>query len=344
MPFDNRGSGDIASISPTTPKSIMPFNNVPTIQDIMNGDTRIRDVYPHAGGDWSPGEDTAKNYHEKGDDYKRRERDWDILSRLLDGGERPSQEWKVKVQGGYRTFMSFELAQQYVREKKLPFSYISRIAQKTENRNGVDIVAESINKCVMVESIDLQAAIQETGSAFCVSPNKFITCAHVIKKYNKNQNVDQGYFDGATISLVQFGKKYEARIITIDSKLDLALLDCRGIRVNSFSLERNYVVGEDIIAIGSPHGFENNVSAGILGSLNRKLFFYEGAPDYMFVDASIFPGSSGCPIVRPSTGGVIGMVTLIVAGEGEYGLNAALPSEYIINMCQKNIEGFSSIE
>ena len=58
--------------------------------------------------------------------------------------------------------------------------------------------------------------------------------------------------------------------------------------------------------------------------------FYENAPEYIFVDLSVFPGSSGGPIVKESTGEVVGMVTLIITDdETEYGLNAGLPAEYI---------------
>ena len=344
MPFDNRGDSGNPSISPTTQKSIQPFNNVLTIQDLMSGEKTIGDFYPNGGGDWSSGEDVDKSYREKGDEYKRSERDWDILNNLLDGGERSHQQWKVKVPGGNRVFMSFELAQQYIREKKLPYSYVTRIAQKNVPQNNTSVVSDSINKCVMIQSIDAVESLQETGSAFCVFLNHFITCAHVIKKYNKNDNVDPSFFVGAMVSVVQAGRKYKATVMSVDPKRDLALIKCDDINTGVFELAKDYIVGEDIVAIGSPRGFENNVSAGILGSLNRKLFFYDGAPDYMFVDLAVFPGSSGCPIIRSSTGEVIGMVTLIVAEEGEYGLNAALPSNHIIDFCNKNIEGFSNVK
>ena len=261
----------------------------------------------------------------------------------MDGGERSNQKWKVKVPGGYRTFISLEMAQQYIREKKIPFSYVTRVAQKNLSPdNNIETIADSINKCVMVESVNIQEGLKETGSAFCVFPNQFITCAHVIKRYNKNQNIEPSHFAGAIVDLVQFGQRRKATVINVDPKRDIALLKCEEMNIGTLKIESNYVIGEEIFTIGSPHGFENNVSAGILGSLNRKLFFYQGAPDYMFVDLAVFPGSSGCPIIRSSTGGVIGMVTLIVSEEGEYGLNAALPSNHIIDFCNKNIKGFSA--
>ena len=109
MPFDNRGTTN-TSISPTTPKSVTPTNNIPTIQDIMNHTVNIRDVYPSAGGDWSPGEDKDKAYKEKGDDYKREDRDAEIITKMLDKGKGVQQKWKVKVKGGSNSFISLNLA------------------------------------------------------------------------------------------------------------------------------------------------------------------------------------------------------------------------------------------
>jgi len=336
MPFDDRGS-----ISPPTSKSVPPFNNVPTIEDIINGDISIRDYYPNAGGEWSPGQDTSKSYKEEGNDYKRVEKDWGILNKLLDGGERSNQKWKVRVPGGFRTFMSFDLAQQYIRSRNIPFSYVQRVAQKnTSEDTRIETIAESINKCVMVESLDYKNGLSETGSSFCVFPNHFLTCAHVIKKYNKNEEVDISHFDGAIVNLIQFGTRYKASVIAIDPKKDMAIVRCDDINVGVMKIDTNFIIGEEVVTIGSPHGFENNVSAGVLGSLNRKLFFYKGAPDYMFVDLAVFPGNSGGPVISSSTGGVIGIVTLIVSEEGEYGLNAALPSTHINDFCMKNIKGF----
>jgi S1-C subfamily serine protease len=340
-PFDNRGDRDMASLSPATQKSVQPFNNVPTIQDILNGTTKITDVYPHAGGDWSPGEDVDKSYKEKGDEYKREVRDEDIINKMLDRGERQQQQWKLKIPGGSKLFMSFDLARQYLRNRNLPFSYVSRIAQKTPNdeTKRISVIAEAITKVFMVEAIDFQKGVKETGSAFCVYPTYFITCAHAIRKYNKRDNVGEEFFKGATINLVHEGMRHNAVLMAIDSQKDMALLKCN-IDIEPLALDSETVAGHDIIAIGSPQGYENNVSEGIVGSLNRQVYFHAGAPKYMFVDLAVFPGNSGGPVIKTDNGAVAGMVSLIVSSSGTYGLNAALPSSYIIDFCKRNIKGF----
>lgn len=342
MPFDNRGRDGSPSISPSTNRGIMPFLNVPTIQDIIENKIDLRDYNPHSGGDWAPGEDVDKNYKEKGDDYKRQERDLDILNFMMQDRERFPQKWMVKLPGGSKTFMSFELARQYTRENGLPFSYVRRVAQKIvgpQEQLRIDIIADSLEKTFMVESINMTRGIRDTGSAFCVAPTYFLTCAHCIRGYNKNEEIGSDYFSDSMISLIYGNQKVEAYIIGVDPKLDIALLKSN-IDSGPLEIDVSIEIGYDIIAIGSPHGYENNVSTGTVSSLGRKVYFYDGAPDYMFVDLSVFPGNSGGPIVRVDNGKVIGMVTLIISDSAGQGLNAALPSSYIVDFCRKNVKGF----
>jgi len=345
MPFDNRsslyGPSGGPFISPPTSKSVIPTNNVPTILDILGGEVSIQDIYPHTRGNWAPGEDVDKSYKEQGDDYKRVQRDLDILNQMTAG---PSQEekWKVKVPGGSKIFPSFELAQKYkekLRGKGIPYSYLTRIAQNSKEKDRVELIADSLNKTFMVESINTEAGVKENGAAFCVYPNYFITCAHVVKKYDKYnlQNVD--FNSGVMISLINGVERHSVTVVSVDPVLDLALLKS-DINVEPLQLDKSVSIGEDVITIGSPHGYENNVSVGTVGSLHRKVYFYKGAPAYTFVDLAIYPGNSGGPVIKESNGKVIGMVTLIVSTEGEYGLNACLPSNYIAGFCEFNIEGF----
>ena len=211
-PFDNRGDDGSPSISPSTSRGTMPFNNVPTIQDLMSGNIRIEDYNPHAQGDWASGEDVEKDYKEKGDDYKRRERDSEILSGLLRDVVKTPQKWQVKIPGGTKTFMSFDLARKYTRERNIPFAYVQRIAQNniSTEKERIEVIADSIGKTLMVQSVNAEQGVMDTGSAFCVAPNYFITCAHVVRNYNKNKETSTDYFSKSIINLVLGGKKTEA--------------------------------------------------------------------------------------------------------------------------------------
>jgi S1-C subfamily serine protease len=318
----------------------MPFNNVTTIQDILDGRRSIRDTYPSSRGNWNWGtgdEDVDKSYREEGDDYKRVERDEEILLKMLDRKTKEHQEWRVKVSGGSKSFESFEMAQKYVREKGISFKYLSRVAQQGAGSNKLSVITDSLNKVFMVQSINVEKGVSETGSAFCIAPGYFLTCAHVIESYNKIVSEGQESFGTtSTIKLVQDDLVQPAELIEFDLKNDLAILKA-DIKVKPFAIGEEPFPGEEIIVIGSPHGYENNISTGTVGGLDREIYRYEGAPTYMFVDAAVFPGSSGGPVIRAIDGKVIGVMTLIISTSGEYGLNAALPPSYIKEFIAKYI-------
>ena len=99
-------------------------------------------------------------------------------------------------------------------------------------------------------------------------------------------------------------------------------------------------IGDEIIAIGSPHGFDNNVSIGNLSAFDRSVYTYPDAPRFMFFDVSVFEGNSGGPVVLEATGKVVGMVVLVVSSSGEYGLNAGIGANIIKEFCIMHIDGF----
>lgn len=336
MPFNNNGPGG-SSLSTPTQKSVVPTNNIPTIQDILDGTVKIEDVYPHTRGNWAPGKDVDKSYREEGGDYKRRDRDLDILKKMLTLEEKPKEQWKVKVNGGTIIFGSLPLAQKYMRDNNISYNYLTRVNAQRQplQKDRVEVIADSINSCVMVESINVQDGIKETGSAFCVNRNGFVTCAHVIKKYNKNIEQNMADFYAASVSLIHNGRRYPAKVKAVDPKLDIALMTS-DLDLDPLSIDTSVTIGENIISVGSPRGYENNVSTGTIGSLDREVYFYPNAPLYMFVDLSVFPGNSGGPVIKESNGAVVGLVTLIITSSGESGLNAALPSSYIEDFLRKN--------
>lgn len=323
-------------LSPLTDKSIVPTNNIPTIQDILDGTTTMKDLLPGGGGDWSSGwgEDDFKSFKETGDDYKRKERDLGILFGFYNANS-PKEEWVVKVKGGTKTFDSLNSFLDYKRKMQndnVNISYISRT--KVAQNNTVNVVADTMEASFKVESIDAQNGVMETGECFCVAKDIFITCAHVVKKYDKNISTvfDISEMRGTLdVSLVKDNQKYKAEILAMDAKLDVAMLKC-DVACDILGIKEQNNVGDEIFAIGSPHGFSDNVSFGHIGALDKKIYKYEGAPNYMFLDLSVFSGNSGGPVLS-SDGKVVAMVTAIVAGDGEYGLNAGLPISNIKQFC-----------
>lgn len=151
------------------------------------------------------------------------------------------------------------------------------------------------------------------GSGFIIDPDGFIvTNNHVIE-------------DAEEISVkLNNGNEYDASIVGRDPKTDLALIkvDVKEslpvIRLgNSEALE----VGEWVVAIGSPFGLEQTVTAGIVSAKGRVI----GSGDYddfIQTDASINPGNSGGPLINMK-GEVVGINTAIVASAN--GIGFAIP-------------------
>jgi S1-C subfamily serine protease len=323
-------------LTPPTNKSVLPTNNVHTIQDVMDGRSY---KLPGGGGDWSSGEDVSHSYKEEGDAYKREMRDFEIINKMTAPTPDESEKWKVRTPGGTRSFPSFTLVQRYreeMRKKGIPIKWVSRVAQKQDR---VQVVSSSLKRTFKVESIDSFNSVKETGSAFCVAPQYFITCAHVVVSYDKSIEAEMDindYVGRVEVSILSNGHRIPAQIIDLNAAWDIAILKA-DIDVDPFSLDiASMQVGDDILTIGSPHGFENNTSFGNIGSIGRDIYGNRGSAKYMFIDAPVFQGNSGGPIVKIDNGEVVGMLTAIVAKNGEYGLNVGLPSNYIRNFCIMN--------
>ena len=154
------------------------------------------------------------------------------------------------------------------------------------------------------------------GSGVIVDPSGVaLTNAHVV--------------EGATeIEIVTAdGKKHRARVVGTDSKSDVAVLRVLG--DGSFPAARlgdsdQMEVGDWVLAIGSPFGFTQTVTAGIISAKGRTLG--QGPfDDFLQTDAAINPGNSGGPLVNMQ-GEVIGINTAIVSrAGGSLGIGFAIP-------------------
>lgn len=156
------------------------------------------------------------------------------------------------------------------------------------------------------------------GSGFVIDPSGFIaTNKHVIQ-------------DGTAVFVMTAdGVRYQASIVGMTDKADMALLRIHAghkLPSVSFGDSDKMQAGDTVIAIGSPFGFDNSVSAGIVSAVNRDIM-ESPFDDYMQIDAAINHGNSGGPLFNLQ-GEVIGMNSVIFApGIGFAGLGFALPSD-----------------
>jgi len=126
------------------------------------------------------------------------------------------------------------------------------------------------------------------------------------------------------------GKEYEGKVVGRDPKTDLALVKIEGssdLQPLKLGNSEDLKVGSWVVAVGSPFGLEQTVTAGIVSAKGRVIG--SGPYDnFIQTDASINPGNSGGPLVNLK-GEVVGINTAIIA-EGQ-GIGFAIP----INMAQE---------
>ena len=170
---------------------------------------------------------------------------------------------------------------------------------------------------VMPDSVPMRGQ----GSGFIISADGLIlTNAHVVHD--------------ATEVLVKLTDRREfvAKVLGADEKTDVAVLkiDARDLPVVRIGDSHDLKVGSWVLAIGSPFGFENTVTAGVVSAKGRSL------PDDSFVpfiqtDVAVNPGNSGGPLIN-ANGEVVGINSQIFSRSGGYqGLSFAIP----IDIAQK---------
>jgi serine protease Do len=130
-------------------------------------------------------------------------------------------------------------------------------------------------------------------------------------------------------------RTFDAKIVGTDEKGDLAILkiEASGLVAASLGDSSKMEVGDWVIAIGSPFGLAQTVTAGIVSAMNRdeNITLYD---DLIQTDAAINPGNSGGPLLN-LRGEIIGINTAIASRSGSYdGIGFAIPSNIVSSSFQ----------
>jgi serine protease Do len=153
------------------------------------------------------------------------------------------------------------------------------------------------------------------GSGFIVSNDGYIlTNAHVV--------------DGANVVTVKLTDKREfrAKVIGSDKQSDVAVLkiDAKNLPTVKIGDPNGSKVGQWVVAIGSPYGFDNTVTSGIISAKSRALPNENYTP-FIQTDVPVNPGNSGGPLFNLQ-GEVIGINSMIYSQTGGFqGLSFAIP-------------------
>lgn len=175
-----------------------------------------------------------------------------------------------------------------------------------------------------------------TGSGFVLDRQ-----GHVVT----NNHVVAGAADGGKIEIVdQEGNRYDATVVGRSPVYDLAVLyseEVQDLQPAALGASQTLLVGEGVVAIGSPLGLSSTVTAGIVSALQRPVTTGDAASESSYInavqtDAAINPGNSGGPLVN-LRGQVVGVNSAIATTggsgigteSGNIGVGFAIPIEQV---------------
>ena len=166
---------------------------------------------------------------------------------------------------------------------------------------------------------------QSLGSGFVISQDGYILTNHHVVN-----NADE------IIVKLTDRRELVAKLIGSDARTDIALLKVQasGLPTVSIGSPSDLKVGEWVLAIGSPFGFEQSVTAGIVSAKGRSLPGGNYVP-FIQTDVAINPGNSGGPLFNMD-GKVVGINSQIYSRTGGFmGLSFAIPMDVAMNIVQQ---------
>jgi serine protease Do len=164
------------------------------------------------------------------------------------------------------------------------------------------------------------------GSGFIISADGYIlTNGHVVADS-----------DDVTVRLSDAKREFKAKVVGVDRRTDVALIkvDAKDLPVAKLGNSSQVEPGQWVVAIGTPFGFDNTITAGIVSATRRAL------PDESFVpfiqtDVAVNPGNSGGPLIN-LRGEVVGINSMIYSRTGGYmGVSFAIPIEVALDVAKQ---------
>ena len=217
---------------------------------------------------------------------------------------------------------------------------------KVEGTNSPDWA--SVNKKVAASVVSISAevtgGVAKGSGAIIDKDGDIVTNNHVIEGASQIQ-----------VSLSN-GKLYSAKLVGTDTTTDLAVIKLQNppsdLQPVTFADSSNLAVGESVMAIGNPLGYENTATTGIVSALNRPVSVTDESSQSEIVtnaiqiDASINPGNSGGPTFN-AAGQVVGINSSIATAStssssdsesGSIGIGFAIPSTLVQRVAKQIVK------
>ena len=189
------------------------------------------------------------------------------------------------------------------------------------DRDGEDKDEDTSNPLLDLFRKQARRPSKGVGSGFIVDPKGYILT---------NQHVVQG----ATriVIRLQSGEEFLGRVVGVDEETDVAVVKVdagRDLPTVKLGDSSGVEVGDWVLAIGSPFGLDQTVTAGIISTKERQTPYFSSFQQFLQTDAAINRGNSGGPLVN-MRGEVIGINSQIATSTGDYnGIGFALPSNEV---------------
>jgi S1-C subfamily serine protease len=211
-----------------------------------------------------------------------------------------------------------------------------------DERNTIEVFRRTSRSVVFIVnnqlrrdyfSLNVFEVPRGSGSGF-VWDNK----GHIVTNFHVMQGANS-----LSVTLAD-GKKYDAEVVGSEPNKDLAVLRIQAPAASLYPLERGdsdkLVVGQKVLAIGNPFGFDQSLTTGIISALGREIKSMNETTisDVIQTDASINPGNSGGPLLD-SAGRLIGLNTAIYSPSGaSAGIGFAVPVSVIERVVPQILE------
>ncbi|CDQ40289.1 MULTISPECIES: S1C family serine protease [Virgibacillus] len=199
---------------------------------------------------------------------------------------------------------------------------INKVTSSSEELDLKSIIHEAEKNVIQIEGQNSESTV--TGSGFLYnSKGDIITNAHVIK------DADILYVRTADAQI------YPAAVVGIGEETDIAVIRVPQLAGQSMEIEKEVTseIGDEVIALGSPHGFQNTVTLGIISGSERNFnvdgFNYSNVYQ---ISAQISHGNSGGPLIDRETGHVVG-INSVGTKDGTIGFS--IPITEVIDQIEK---------